>query len=47
MFETRLSKVGMGPKTNSFNELSTENDMEEKLIHNTYLNGLNLKTDNK
>ena len=47
MFETRLSKVGMGPKTNSFNELSTENDMEEKLIHNTYLNGLNLKADNK
>jgi len=47
MFESRLSKVGMGPKTNTFNELSNDNDLEEKVIHNTYLNGLNIKNENR
>jgi len=37
----------MGPKTNNFNELSNENDLEEKVIHNTYLNGLNNKADTR
>lgn len=43
MFEARLSKAGVGPRTNTFNEMSRENDFEEKLIHNTYLNGLSVK----
>jgi len=47
MFESRLSKTGMGPKTNTFSELSNENDLEEKVMHNTHLNGLNLKSENK
>jgi len=47
MFESRLSKLGIGPKTNTFNELSNENDLEEKVIHNTYLNGLNVKIENR
>ena len=35
----------MGPKSNNFCELSSENDMEEKLLHNTFLNGLNINKD--
>lgn len=47
MFEGRLSKVGLGPKSNSFKELSMENEQEERIIHNTFLNGLTaFKSDN-
>lgn len=43
LFETRLNKSGNGPKTNTFSEVSNENDLEEVLLRNTYLNGLENK----
>lgn len=43
LFETRLGKSGVGAKTNTFEEISNENDYEEVLIRNTYLNGLEKK----
>lgn len=43
-FEARLCKIGQGPKTSNWNEISTGNlsdiDNEELLIRNTYLNSL-------
>jgi len=43
LFETRLNKSGMGPKTSTFTEISNENDVDEVLLRNTYLNGLENK----
>jgi hypothetical protein len=43
LFETRLNKSGNGPKTSTFSEVSNENDVEEVLLRNTYLNGLENK----
>ena len=43
LFETRLNKSGFGPKTSSFSEISNENDLDEVLLRNTYLNGLDNK----
>jgi hypothetical protein len=40
MFETRLSKVGQGPITNSFYDKINDNEKEELLIRNTFINGL-------
>lgn len=43
-FEARLCKIGQGPKTSNWTEISTGNlndiDNEELLIRNTYLNSL-------
>ena len=47
LFETRLNKSGMGPKTSTFTEISNENDIEEVLLRNTYLNGLENKIPNR
>ena len=47
LFETRLNKSGMGPKTSTFTEVSNENDVEEVLLRNTYLNGLENKQPNR
>lgn len=43
LFETRLNKNGLGPKTSTFSEITNENDSEEVLLRNTYLNGLENK----
>jgi hypothetical protein len=45
MFESRLSKVGQGPRSNNWNEMTPlSNDCDEIVIRNTYLNGLTAKT---
>lgn len=46
LFETRLNKSGQGPKTSTFTEISNENDIDEVLLRNTYLNGLENKVQN-
>ncbi len=42
-FESRLCKVGQGPKSSSWQENANDNDPEEVLIRNTYVNGLQQK----
>jgi len=36
--EGRLTSRGLGPKSNAWNELSNENDSEEIMLRNTFLN---------
>ena len=40
LFEARLCKTGLGANSATFSEISNENDHEEILLRNTYLNGL-------
>jgi hypothetical protein len=48
MFETRLSKAGAGPKSNTWQDHNPDgNDPDELLIRNTYLNGLVQKNEGK
>lgn len=46
-FEARLSKTGLGAKSATFSEISNENDHEEILLRNTYLNGLENKPNSR
>lgn len=46
LFEARLGKTGLGAKSATFSEISNENDHEEILLRNTYLNGLESKSTN-
>jgi hypothetical protein len=46
MFESRLSKQGQGPKSNSWDEKNYM-DIDELLVQNTYLNGLPVKQENR
>lgn len=39
-FESRLSKIGHGPRSNSWLDNGNDGDPEELVIRNTYLNGL-------
>jgi len=43
LFESRLNKTGLGAKSTTFSEVSNDNDNDEILIRNTYLNGLENK----
>jgi hypothetical protein len=36
--ENRFKKQGNAPKSSNWNELSNENDLEEILLRNTFLN---------
>jgi hypothetical protein len=48
-YESRLSKLGVGPRTTSWQDTGTDSDPDELLMRNTYLNGLaqkNEKNDN-
>jgi hypothetical protein len=47
LFEARLGKTGLGAKSGTFSEISNENDHEEILLRNTYLNGLENKLNNR
>jgi hypothetical protein len=40
MYESRLSKVGQGPKSNNFHDEPGDIELDELLLRNTYLNGL-------
>jgi len=46
-FETRLSKLGHGPKSNSWNDSMATTDPEEIILKNTFLNGLINKPEGK
>ncbi len=47
LYESRLLKTGFGPKSTTFNEISNENDSDEVLLRNTYLNGLEHKLNSR
>ena len=45
MFESRLSKIGQGPKSTHWHEVTNDQDQDEVLVRNTYVNGLLQKTE--
>jgi hypothetical protein len=45
LFEARLSKNGVGPKSNSFYDDPHDHETDEIIIRNTYINGLPIKAE--
>jgi hypothetical protein len=46
-YESRLSKLGVGPRTTTWQDTGTDSDPDELLMRNTYLNGLAQKNEKK